>query len=359
MYFSAALLPALGAASAAIGLRRRTWKPALAAAGTGLPAAVSLLIYADPILRQNQWHDVMRFELSLPWVAQKVCEATNTAGRLSIYVWLGVTVLVVAAATHAVARGPRGRDAVVFASVAIVAGIACYLAFIFGVSQRTNTWYYTPLMAFLAVSFDAAFAAGRFGRLFRLCGAALLVLLTAPTVWIACQARMTNVDLIARTLEEKAREDDLIVVMPWWPGVTFERYYHGKAPWTTLPDFGRLRVQRYDLLQQRMAEPEPIRPVLENIMAALRGGHRLWLVGGLAQSRSHPGEVMRLSEAPRNVQQGAGGRRNSTSYQTVWCEQMTYVILHHSRRGEVVGAGAGEQVSEFEKPTLFLFQGWQ
>ena len=39
----------------------------------------------------------------------------------------------------------------------ILAGIAGYIAFIFKTAQPTNIWYYMPLMAFLSVSFDAAF----------------------------------------------------------------------------------------------------------------------------------------------------------------------------------------------------------
>ena len=234
MYFNAVILLALGAASPAIALRRRTWKPILATGGIGLVAAISLLPFAGSITRHNEWREIMHFDMTFSWLAQRVCDATNTAGAFAIWVWLGLTVLAVAAAAYTAARFARDRreyDAGIFAGTAVVAGIAIYTAFIFRVGQRTNMWYYLPLMAVLAVSFDAVVEASvladRRGRIARLCAAAALFALTVPVAWTQCHLRMTNVDLVAQNLEENAGKDDIIVIMPWWPAATFSRYYHG------------------------------------------------------------------------------------------------------------------------------------
>ncbi len=162
MYFNAVVLLALGAASAAIGLRRRTWRPVLAVAAIGLLAAVSLLPYADPLARQKRWHDIIGYDVSASFIAQKISESMNTAGAFAVWVWLGVAVLAVAAAIYTAVRMAFGRgngryDAGLYAGSVIIAGSAGYAAFIFATRQPTNIWYYMPLMAFLAVSFDAVF----------------------------------------------------------------------------------------------------------------------------------------------------------------------------------------------------------
>ena len=36
--------------------------------------------------------------------------------------------------------------------------------------------------------------------------------------------------------EFEDRAGDLVVIVPWWLGVTFQRYYHGKAEYVTVPD---------------------------------------------------------------------------------------------------------------------------
>ncbi len=257
MYFNAVILLALGGASTVIALLRRTWKPVLVTGGIGLLAAVSLLPYADPLTRQSQWRGILHTAVTLSLVLRALSAATNSAGAFAVWVWLGVTLLALAAAIQAAASAvgerrkeegagsrkpaavlpansslpPAYYDAGIFAGATVVAGIAAFAGFIFFVSQTTNVWYYMPLMAVLAASFDAVFEAsalaGQIGRVARLCLAAVLLALTAPAAWSNCHIRMTNVDLIAQHLEKRAGKDDLIVLAPWYRGVTFSRYYHG------------------------------------------------------------------------------------------------------------------------------------
>ena len=69
--------------------------------------------------------------------------------------------------------------------------------------------------------------------------------------------RQTNIDLIAAQLREQAGPNDLILVYPWYCGITFNRYYHGAAPWTTLPALSDPRIHRYDLLKEKLAARRP------------------------------------------------------------------------------------------------------
>ena len=268
MYFNAVILLTLGAASAAISLRRRSWKPVLIVAGIGIAVAVSLLPYAETMSRQNQWSAISKCPLTLPWIAGKFAESVNTAGGFMVWIWLAVFIMAAVACGYTLVRraqlpSPAGRtrpngrgaggeggarlDAGIYAGTSLAVGAIAYTAFIYSVGVPTNIWYYMPLMGLLALSFDVAFeasaAAHGVGRVVRLLAVLGLALLTVPAAWQAAHERITNINLIAAILNDKAGKEDLIVVSPWWPGVSFHRYYHGAAPWTTLPDLGPVHRQ--------------------------------------------------------------------------------------------------------------------
>ena len=74
----------------------------------------------------------------------------------------------------------------------------------------------------------------------------------------AAAVRQTNADLVAQTVTRGAAPGDLVLVNPWYDGISFGRYYRGKAPWITLPEMTDHRYHRYDLLKIKMASPRPI-----------------------------------------------------------------------------------------------------
>jgi hypothetical protein len=382
-YFNAVILLSLGAASAATSVRRRTWKPVLAVAGIGITAAISLLPYADPLSRQAEYSEIIKYRINFPWIAEKFADALNTSGRFMVWIWLALFVVSAAAcACNLVRRRDRmddaGFDAGIYAGVSMVTGVAGFIAFIFSARQPTNIWYYMPLMALLAMGFDIACESSvlalRAGRIVRLAAVVVLAAVICPAAWETAKTRITNVDLIAGVLTQQAGKQDLIVVVPWWPGITFTRYYHGTTPWTTLPDLGPLRMQRYDIFKQRMEEAEPIRPVLERVAATLRSGHRVWIVGGLPPLGPDelPGNVPPLPKSPPIPRE----LLNESPYLNVWERQLTYVLLHHAQRYGVVpvdspaaaNGNTKEGIAWFnamqnfiwfsEKQNLIWFDGW-
>jgi len=71
--------------------------------------------------------------------------------------------------------------------------------------------------------------------------------LGAESAWEEAHTRRSNVDLIAAVLDKNAAEGDLIVVKSAWDGVAFNRYYHGRAHWVTVPPIDSHKVHRNDL----------------------------------------------------------------------------------------------------------------
>ena len=131
-----------------------------------------------------------------------------------------------------------------FSLTALVASGILTLAFLRTVSILPAPWYYVPWMAVVAVLleaiFDQAIVTVRWRSICRLAAAGLLALVVIPT-WRGVSARQTNMDSVADFLERSVQEDDRIVVFPWYIGVSFRHYYHGRAPWATLPPISELR----------------------------------------------------------------------------------------------------------------------
>src|SRR5437899_633264 len=107
-------------------------------------------------------------------------------------------------------------------------------------------------MGFVALLLDLVFDGvepHRWWRPGRLAVVLVIAGSSAVHTWQQAQVRQTNVDLLAASLGERAAKDDLIVVTPWYMGITFERYYRGAAPWKTVPPLESHSFHRYDLIK--------------------------------------------------------------------------------------------------------------
>lgn len=355
LYYNAILLLALCAGGLAMGLRRREWRAVRGVTLIGLVAAGSLLPYLRTMARRRAWDVLARGSVELSDLAANFVDAVRPAGAPTLWIWLALFALSVGVLSRrAVLGGGRppeeSRDLALFLGGALVVGTVSYVAFLRLLGYPTKPWYYVALMALLAVVFDAALdalvAARAHARLARLGGFVALALLASTSVWREAHVRYTNVDLVAARLGALAAKDDLIVVNPWWLGVSFMRYYGGPAPWVTLPDIGDHRLVRYDLVKQKMAERAPIEPVLGRLHATLASGHRVWVVGTLLFPA--PGEAPGdLPPAPEGLQ---GWR--PLPYLVVWSRQAAALVRSHGAGIADVPVSAADPVSFYERVPL-------
>src|SRR5207244_13625781 len=107
---------------------------------------------------------------------------------------------------------------------------------------------------------------------------AAIVLLPISSNWVG--VRQSDADLLATYIASTGHEGDIVVLNPWFLGVTFTRYYRGRAHTLTVPPIGDLRIHRYDLVKEQMQNPETMAPIYRAMEKSLRAGHRVWLVGG-------------------------------------------------------------------------------
>ncbi|HYL05732.1 MAG TPA: hypothetical protein VE075_06815 [Thermoanaerobaculia bacterium] len=387
-----ALVAALCAAAAAAALaagRRGGRRLAWVVVNIGLAAALSLLPYAAAFGAARAWSEVVVYQPDLRQIVRVLAATLAPAGAA----WTALAGLAVlgTAWTLADRRRPGGKQpgaapdragsgaaaaamgtpglagsgaaapAVgagvrLFAVLALVLGVAAQLLFQDVLGYTPRAWYDLPLLALIAAALEplaAGLCRAPPARLARIVLAVALAAAMLPHELSFLRLRMTNADLIARRLASAAGADDLVLVTPWYFGVSFNRYYGGPASWMTLPDLPDHQVHRYDLLKARLASPHPIDDVLDAVRRTLSGGHRVWVVGQLRFPP--PGEAAPvLPPAPT----GAAGWHD-VPYVESWSMQLGATLRAHAGALARVPVPSPDPVSPLESMTLAVAAGWR
>lgn len=357
LYQNAFLLLAICLAGAAVCLRRRQPRRVLGVLSIGLAAAISLLPYINPLRHAQSWWLLSKAGIDFNIFLNRISEVTG----MLIGVW---AVLILLAALLGIGCAliktapdemPGQRDLLLFASLALVMGLAGFGFFIKLTGLPTEPWYYIPALIFAAVCCDAILP-----RLHRNARVGVLVMAVGIAVYAgspaysSLQLRQTNGDLIAAQVAQQAKPDDLIIVHPWYYGITFARYYRGTVPWTTLPPLADYRFHRYDLLKSKIQMADPTRPVFEQMETRLRSGHRVWIVGAIEVPRPNHSAPGNLPPAPNGPQGWY-----DEPYTQVWGARLGAFLAQHAVTFTPVGDSPANSVNPMENMTLLEASGWR
>jgi hypothetical protein len=342
------------------GLRRR----GLLILGIGAAAALTILPYLHLIESYQSINVVVALpSASLSGIAGRVAAGLTSGADSHPWAWFVGMAAAILAAMNLVFRS-RNRDSegrgdlALFASVVLLVGTGAYLLFLKEAQLTTFAWHCIPLYAAAALSIDALIEletttiARKTARLaMTLAVAGVLI----PAAWKQAPTRMSNVDQIAATLQQKAAPGDLVVVNPWYIGYTFQNYYHGKAPWMTVPPMEPVLTSgllRLDLVRQEMMTEEPLRPVYEAMQRTLQAGNTIWWVGDL--SGPPPGQL------PPTLPPAPNGPRGwlLEPYQETWAVQLGHFITSHIMDAQRVTVETNQPVSPYEKTMVQYFRGW-
>jgi len=335
----------------------RRWGDMLPIFAVGAAAAASLLPYIPLIVRAQDWYIIAKvgFRFSHGWKQL----AMATGSPLTVFTWVWVALWIGALATAVCVlfwrrdRLPdRARGSILFAGTSLVLGAVGFVLFLKLANFPTQPWYYVPLMAFSVVCLDAIFlAAWRWARPAAMILAALTISASFLFELPAVICRQTNIDVIAARLSTEVAPNDYVIVHPWQRGVTFQRYYKGAAPWTTLPPLEDHAVHRYDLLKAKMQTKDPIAPVIDRITSTLQSGNRVWLVGNIPFSQEPLPEIL---PAPNNPWGWF-----DVPYSFHWGVQVTQFLSAHCQRSAVAIAPSTNCVNQFENLQLAAVAGWK
>jgi hypothetical protein len=335
----------------------RRWRDTLPVLAVGAAAAVSLLPCIPLIIRAKDLLITARpgFRFSHGW--KELSVATGSPLTVFTWIWVGLWIGALAMAIYALFRRPDrfpdcARGLILFAGTSLILGTASFAFFLKLAELPTQPWYYVPLMAFSAACLDAIlFTACRWAR----AAAMTLAVLTISTAFLfempPVKCRQTNVDLIAARLSTEVDPNDYVIVHPWYCGVTFNRYYKGAAPWTTLPPLEDHGVHRVDLLTAKMQTKDPIAPVIDRITSTLQSGNGVWLVGNMPFTQEPLPEI---HPAPNNPWGWF-----DEPYSFYWGERVTQFLSAHSRHAAMVMPPSTDCVNPDENLQLGAVAGWK
>jgi hypothetical protein len=356
LYYNSILLLAICLGAAAVTVRRRQVKETLVVFGIGGIAAASLLPYVPTIQRVQSWNFVWKSPFT-------PAELWRTLGsRLEIAAWLVLFALALIAGLWALGRksadsNDQARtERILFGLVTLAIGSASYAGFISVLGYLTQPWYYIAFAAFAATCIEMVLAPiwrGGVSLLIRAAVALAIVGVGVYPAWQGLRFRQTNVDMVAAQLETQAAPDDLILINPWIYGLSFRRYYYGRANYETIPPIEDLRTQRIDILKRQMMSPAPMTSVLQRMEETLRSGHTIWLIGSV--DFVPPGKV------PQALPPGYDGPKGwvGGNFHAAWAEQAGFLVQRHSMHFERVRVPLDQPVVRYENLPLSAIRGWR
>jgi hypothetical protein len=381
VYYDMVFLCAMLSGAAMVAIRRQQWKTLGTLIGIGTVSGASMMIYL-PIIRRGSTYAPMIeqpfFVLSILW--NKLCNAVTTRSSASFdatssrEVWLWIALLlggtIVALMTQltrerqahnqeaAAAVTVRVRaDRALFCVVSMLFGVFGYLAFLLRLHYLTQTWYYIEMLILCAISLDGLLGANwpmlRPWGLLRIGFMVVMMTWGARSAWAEAHTRRSNVDLIAAVLEKDATKGDLIVVQGAWEGITFNRYYHGQAPWVTVPPIDSHEVHRNDLVLKKMKEPDPMAPVLGEITHTLRSGNHVWVVRTVTYVE--PKQLPKPPKPPPHLPT----RWWLAPYLDYWSAQVTVQLRDHALQEQVLKIPMNGAVSHSENLSVLQFTGYR
>lgn len=348
---------------AALALLRGSRRRAALAVLLGVPAALSLLPYIQPLARVRDWDMIIRLPTNLPTLVLTMVGLLAAPGLWVALCWVLLLIVVLVICFKGQLKDnplhvkSDERQVLAFSGVAMLLGLIGYFALLLGVGYRTEVWYYLVLAAFIALFLDLASDTlqvpwARMARIALAVGVALVSLL--PTLQ-QLHVRQTNVDLVARKIAQSAHPQDLVIVTPWYYGVSFDRYFSGPPAWLTVPMMQSHKVHRYDLVKPQMMLPdinEPVRPILAKISETLKAGHRVWITGP-SNFLNPDSQIPNLGPAP-DPQWGW----YTGIYTLAWSVHMCVVLQDHATNSQDIAVSPGVAVAPVEDLSLKCFQGW-
>lgn len=361
LYQNAFFVLAICVAGMVVTIRHRQYKRTGLILAIGGVAAVSLLPYVSIINDAQQYLALYQDEFGFTRALSGVAETLNSSGVFMAGTWgvcfiLGACVVVAGQFPATFDLPPAKRDLALYCGLAVAIAVVCFCIFWKNSKLDMYPWYTMLPLGLLAVFFDTMLAvlpAVSLKRLMAICLSTSIVIGCFSTVWTSSHMPHTNIGKIVAKLESSAGTNDLIVVMPWYIGTTFHRYYKGQAQWITLPELGGYEIQREDLLKDKLAMPNASASALERVSRTLQAGNAIWLVG-------EPRFQVPADYVPKPLPPAPLGDRKwfASPYLHLWRDELTYLLRNHTQRGgNPIVPVPGPDITE--NVPLWVFEGWK
>jgi hypothetical protein len=368
LFQNAILVAAICAGAWAVCIRRKSWSPALVILLAALLAAASLLPYSATIRSMPETAAGLRtgFHLNIAW--NNLETAMGFPWKDYACVWWGLALAAIIRAGMAVRKNLRNAanenppgNLSLFAGATLLVALPCFIGFLWYARLPTQTWYFLPLMALAATCFD--YSLPLLQKRFRVASFSFVTATAILSVLFAgrdLHQRFTNVDLFACQLVKQAAPQDFVIIVPWQYGITFDHYFKGQTPWTTLPPIADHSVHRYDLVKVQMQQTNCLQPVFNQMAATLQSGHRVWVLSGVNEAGITRSGTLPPPGLPAAPLESTGWA--DMPYTLIWASQASHFLSDHSLQFEQVAVSFetnAAAVNTAELADLFMASGWK
>lgn len=360
-YYNAVVVFALGAGFLAAALADPARRPALWGAGiAGATSALSLVPLIGVFRRGAEWKSLVEIEhFDLARFASQMHRVL--VGTRGVELWVGLALIGLAWSLWSLRRASAAtaaeRSVAIFAVTVLIVEVLGHFLFLRALRYPTEMWYYLQVLAVSAVCIDALIGARPSGprqqifvAILSLAGATAVL----PYARAAAPKQLTNVDIAARAIQNEAHPGDLVVVSPFFYGLTYARYHTGPAEWTSIPPFGHLGVHRYDLLKTEMSRPDPadtLAPIQSRIATTLGQGHRVFFLGQWLTPEAS------TVAAPKPQIIAGDYRGHVGEFFDYWNSETVQFITAHSAKVTPLVLKTRFPVSEYERVELVVAEG--
>lgn len=287
LYQNAFLLAGICASGLLIAAIKRERKKILVIILAGVSALASLTVYLPYVKAAREWSEVARVDLNISTVVSDFALSLGFWGQ--VLALFGILLVVLGLVKYLANKNDSAaqKEMFYFAFCSAVLGSFGYLFFMDYVSISPQPWHYLPLIGFLGILMDIIFkAVFHESQAMGFANVALItiILITMLGAYHSLQIPATNIDQIGEELNLQAKENDIIVIDPWYVAVSFHRYYKGSVPVLTIPPLSDTSIHRYDLWKEKLQEPNPNAIVNEAAAKTLREGNNIWFIGMVPNS---------------------------------------------------------------------------
>jgi hypothetical protein len=360
LYLNSLILFAICLAGIIVSFRRKQFVPLAGIFFVGLIAALSLLPYAG-IMRNA--HEQLALQREFQTVSNGMSSLISagalrgTAAKLVCILLfsIGLSVVSLPSLRRPLFDRIKGAsDSLVFAIIVVMAGAITTFGFLWS-SGVHSPRYRLPFTAAATLSMQVVYVTLRKNiglTVANLVGSGLTAAAFIPSSYHLSELRRTNCDLAAAVVAKSAAQDDLVIVTRFTHAPTFQRYYRGTAPWTSVPAVADHLQHRAYLARSVKLNPDTIRDILLSIESELKAGHKVFLVGRFPLLEI--GRPVSITSTPES---GSGWRLGI--YLNMWRSQIVNLLGQHAVQVVKIALNESPPIDPQEKEDVFVFSGWK
>ena len=358
LYYNSLVLLSCTVSGCAVLLINKSYKRILFLVSIGFISALTVIPYIAITNKVNKWDVLSKLKtFGFGYFCTKFYQSININGdefAVMYLLFIGFVVLIGISAVF------KNKKEIIYSLTLIISYPMFFYIFLRILKWPTQPWYYITIFSILAIAGEIILK-----KIFIDKKVVVYVSLIYVVIVIAVpfnradcfsKLRITNVDLAAKYLNSNTLNGDLIILYPWYNGISFNRYYNGCAKWVTIPNIKDHFYHRYDLIKNLCESPDQVKiteSLKSEIITTLKNNKNTYSVGPFSffQQMENQSTVL---PAPFSAWGWSGA-----GYEQAWSVDVLRYLSSHSLKYSIVSSIKNETTIGVENLFVVCFSGWR